>query len=155
MKTVTLRQPESSLFVVGLKMTITCSWPAPRSLWAWDGSTEELAIHAAARPPRLAECPPAVSWQWVAELPLGAVLATTRLLDCGLVVGHDGINEALLAVPDPGERAEDVPRRRWVSCEMDAYGDFSVGRWVWRPLGRHELEPCPAKGRPRIWDWTP
>ena len=50
MRAVTLPQPYASLFVVGLKMTITRSWPAPRSLWAWDGSIEELAIHAAARP---------------------------------------------------------------------------------------------------------
>ena len=42
-----------------------------------------------------------------------------------------------------------------MTCEMDAYGDFSVGRWVWRPGGRHEIEPWPAKGFPRIWDWTP
>ena len=155
MKAVTLHQPHASLLAEGVKPTETRTWPAPRSLWALDGSTEDLAIHAAKRPPRLEECPGSVSWPWVQQLPLGAVVAVMRTLDCGLVMEHDKDGCVLLAVPQPGERAEDMPRDRWVSGPViDDLGDYSVGRWIWRPAWVHKIKPWPAKGGQRIWNWT-
>ena len=155
MDALTLWQPHASFVAVGDKTSETRTWAAPRHLWGLP-----LAIQAAHRavtsdyvkswPAELLRaCAQTFGADWLARLPLGKVVATATLLDCGEVVffdeRHDG---SLTAVCDNGASG--------FSVDVDHLGDYSVGRWVWRLTDIVALsEPIPARGRQRIWRWQP
>ena len=42
-----------------------------------------------------------------------------------------------------------------LGCEVDPFGDFNVGRWLWFLDDIEKLpEPIPAKGRQGLWNWS-
>ena len=154
MKALTLTQPYATLVAIGAKRIETRSWAT-----SYRGP---LAIHAGAglgpvggkgglwelctRPP--------FSTVLLNSLPLGAVVAMARLVDCcpmacwyeqwsgepdTLEIGY--IRHGLRVAVDDRERA---------------FGDYSPGRYAWlladvRPLA----EPIPAKGALGLWEWEP
>ena len=183
-KALTLWQPWASLIGYGAKTIETRSW-----------STEyrgPLAIHAAKRPTRDDEmracrigmtsslnCGSDEGWKDLLypldrrdlsmpyPLPLGAVVATCRLVDVVPMVmtapyaqspsGPDstddpGIPHLLLAgrhghlwVWD-GVAAYDVEFER-------PYGDFHLGRFAWLLGCVKAIAPVPAKGHQGLWEW--
>ena len=145
---ITLWQPWASLVAVGAKTSETRSWRPPASLVG-----EGLAIHAAARPPRLSECPPGVSWPWTQGLPLGAVVATATLVDAFEVdtftmVGGQCWKGGCGISSDPAG---------YISREVrvDGLGHYAFGRWVRMLADVVALdEPIPARGRQGIWYWS-
>lgn len=147
MKALTLWQPWASLIAIGVKTIETRSWAAPKSLIG-----QRISIHAAKRPsdteadfrfdPVLHE-----HGLCFTDLPLGAVVATARLVECVQV----------LKVRDDGtwtivQRDYTGPVRGVVLDQLP-YGDFTPGRWAWLLDDIEQLDkPLPATGRQGMWD---
>lgn len=168
MKALTLHQPWASLIAIGAKRIETRSWSTD-----YQGL---LAIHVAktfpveartfVRHPDVSDAlagrvPLHRDW---AALPVGAVVATARLVDVVPIVGEGSPDQFdyphhLYLSPDnrlwrcsisqgegeADERTQDLP-----------FGDFTPGRYAWLladvvPL----IEPVPAPGRQGLWEWEP
>lgn len=169
MRMLSLWQPTASLVAKRIKTSETRSWPPPLSMIG-----EVFGVHATMRLPktglsadgphadeiafvkraaRLLELPGGIFG--IKSLPYGAVLATARLVDAFCVttwvrVDNDGKEQywpAGIGIA-PGYTLRCV--------EPDGLGDYSFGRWVWLLEDIEPLpEPIPARGRQRIWHWTP
>jgi hypothetical protein len=155
MLALSLWHPWASLILFREKRCETRSWPAPRSALG-----QPLAIHATKTWHRAALI--AVFgeerldggevdrtrpiWQalkrqgvtMLADLPLGAVIATCRLVDC---VATDSLRSL----------------HRWRHLltvdELD-FGDFSPGRFAWVLDDVRPVEPpVPASGKQGLWVW--
>ena len=151
MKAITLHQPWASLIACGLKTIETRDWPPPRAIVG-----SRIAIHAAKREPD--------SWEWSDDIrlayeqgdflmSLGAVVATARLAGFYQVTQNPRLRGW-----EPDDRyvlATDhfsTPEHREV--EIDPWGDFSLGRWLWMLTDIQQIEPpILARGRQRLWDW--
>ena len=135
--------------VWGLKNIETRSWPAPRNLIG-----ERIAIHAGKREPR--------PTQWNIEvqrvvlqragsshsMPMGAVVATARLIECMQVVSEPDDN-GLVSCRGFGELG-DCPEYE-ATITTDPYGDFTVRRWLWVFQDLQRVEPVLTNGRQGVW----
>ena len=136
MPIVTLWQPWASLVAIGIKLFETRSWPVPETMIG-----QRVGVHAAARAPRIGECPPDVSWSWVQSLPRGVVVAFVRIVGCWRVTAIDG--DTAVCVSRSGEQ------RR---LPVDLLGDWRPGRWIWELADIEPADPpIPATGRQRFW----
>lgn len=106
-------------------------------------------------------------WSLATTLPLGAVVATCRLVDVApmidLLTGEPdellGRSPALYLEPDTGlclSHHFEAPVRHIDVSDQRPYGDFAPGRFAWllediEPLA----EPIPATGRQGLWEWEP
>lgn len=148
MKAITLTQPWASLVAIGAKRVETRSWRTP-----YRGP---LAIHAAKDYPQWAKD---TAWEEPflsalkaypgPPLPLGAVVATCRLVACiptrellaGLLIECDPVVQSIPFVMTEQERA---------------FGDYEPGRWGWILADIKMLpEPVPARGALSLWEWNP
>ena len=142
MKALTLMQPWATLVAIGAKRIETRSWAT-----SYRGP---LVIHASKGFPKWAReftCEP-VCYEAVQQFqrvktfpayPLGAVLATCRLIDCV-----------------PTERIGD-PNGLWsrIFTEQErAFGNYSPGRYAWVIDNVQQTEPILAKGALGLWEWT-
>ena len=146
MPCLTLTQPWGSLVAHGLKNVETRSWRT-----SYRG---QLAIHAAKGFPAYARDVLELDHFWrplevaghtigrdparrgsmaiTHDLPLGAVLATARLVRC--------------------VRTEDIAPH--LSSRELVFGDYEPGRWAWELADVVRLpEPIPARGMLGLWDW--
>ena len=133
MKAITLWQPWATLIAIGAKKVETRSWPT-----RYRG---EIAIHAAKRKPRplevayiLEECGLSCKFDGLDVLedyPLGAIVATARLVDCKLM------DDPLIARQTPDELA----------C-----GNWEQGRFAWCLEDIQPCEPYPIRGFQGLWD---
>jgi hypothetical protein len=146
MKALTLTQPWASLMANNVKRIETRSWGTSHR--------GELAIHAAKW---WSQMDRAIARQWdrihgeaVPFMPLGAVVAIVHLSACF---------EVARTVSGPAGRcgAVDTTGERWFfDPEEYVYGDIRPGRWLWvlhRP--RVLIDPIPARGAQRLWEWSP
>ena len=150
MKALSLVQPWASLLAGGAKRIETRSWGTayrglvaihasgglkPESRGAW---RMPIIRETAARLPE----PVGLSWNTVLEeligeprleeLPLGAVLAVGRLVECERITAEN--------VPEEPERS---------------FGNYAPGRWRWTFAGVVPLAvPVTARGMLGLWDWT-
>lgn len=142
MRCLTLTQPWATLISIGAKRIETRSWGTHyRGL---------IAIHAAAGFPRdcrencfvspFGEALRRAGIYSAEQLPLGAVVAVCRLVECK--------STGTLGVPPPWLPEEG-------SDEWE-FGDFSHGRYGWflELLARATM-PIPAKGALGLWEWEP
>ena len=142
MKALTLWQPFASLIACGIKHIETRSWAPPADM-QW----RRIAIHAAKRK---------VDWEALTrqgvtvtgnpsevDLPRGAVVCTAVLYQVSQVVANDGDRAYLGGGPVDAH------------VKVDAYGDYSVGRWLWFFSDVQPVEPpIPARGRQKLWEWN-
>ena len=148
MKAITLHQPWASLIAHGVKSIETRSWAPPRSLIG-----QRIAIHAGRtrevsgklHPETLRAVLDLFGNGWGDRIPLGAIVATA-LLEDARQVGFQRYAGRVLA--------SSLSHTGWV--ELDPYGDFSTGRWLWFLV---DVEPCnppvPAVGHQGLWNWKP
>lgn len=155
MKALTSKQPGASLVAAMVTTSATTPWAPPPGLVG-----QRIGIHAAKRPTTEDD------WTFVdehvaaalhrighwEEVPLGAVVATARVVIVGQVTWP----------PDP----TDPEYGHYVHCSTpegamfhvldDGLGDYSEGRWLWLfdDVAAFD-EPVPARGRRGLWDWTP
>lgn len=152
MKALTLTQPWASLVAIGAKRIETRSWRT-----AYRGA---LAIHAAKGFPKDAQInletfvfygafrpdnaamlqregvrlvPNACAREVAGNLPLGAVIATCRLITC---------------IP-----TRELQENSIIDDHERAFGNYEPGRWAWLLADVKPCEPIPAKGALSLWDW--
>ncbi len=149
MRALTLHQPWAQLMVWGFKNVETRSWAAPRNLIG-----QRVAIHAGKWEPRPTD--------WNIEIqrivlqraggshsmPMGAVVATARLVECMQVVSEPD-SVGLVSCRGFGELGDEAEYE--VTIKTDTYGDFSVGRWLWVFQDVRHIEPVPINGRQGVW----
>ena len=158
MKAITLHEPWATLIACGAKKIETRDWAPPRSLIG-----ERIAIHAARREPgagnlqllkTLSEMPSGYGQNrhgviFERDAPLGCVVATAILADYGKVdhiSGRSASGGVLVHVED-----SKLGHDRWVV--EDAYGDFSLGRYLWYLEDVKVISPAvPAKGHQGFWN---
>lgn len=159
MKALTIRQPWASLVALGVKHIETRTRPAPKAMIG-----QHFAVHAGAHRPEsvtgytvwlprgfgsewfgMIQLPDEISY----DLPLGAIVATARLVDCVPMVRSQHhvpeVTELHLVgdrpyIAHPGDEYGPID----VSDQLP-YGDFTPGRWAWllddvKPT----TERCPA-----------
>ena len=149
MRALTLHQPWAQMMVWGLKNIETRSWAAPRNLIG-----QRVAIHAGKRKARPTE--------WNIEMqravlqragnshsmPMGAVVATARLIECLQVTGEPD-SGGLVSCRGFGELGDELEYDATITT--DPYGDFSVGRWLWVFHDLRRVEPVSINGRQGVW----
>ena len=125
MRALTLHQPWAQLMVWGLKNIETRSWAAPRNL-----TGQRMAIHAGKREPKPTE------WNIEVQLavlqraggshsmPMGAVVATARLIECMQVIGEPDDN-GLVSYRGFGELIDEPEYD--ATIRTDPYG---ASRWA-------------------------
>ena len=153
MKALTLLQPWASLIACGAKKIETRSWSTK-----YRGP---IAIHAAKIPvkPVLKKVFPFGARGWTfhpdyyamlrfmvatqkalavddilsAKLPVGCVIAIAELVAC-----VEMTNELIALVPEPEK----------------SFGWYESGRFMWILENIKLIEPVPAKGMQRLWEWV-
>lgn len=129
MKALTLTQPWATLVATGRKRVETRSWRTH-----YRGP---LAIHAAKGFPAAARefaSAERTLERLPARVPLGAIVATCRIVDC-----RPAVEVALK-----------------VTALERLYGDYEPGRWAWILEDIKALpEPVWVRGKLSLWEWTP
>jgi hypothetical protein len=139
-KALTLTQPWATLVAIGAKRVETRSWE--------HSHRGPVAIHAAKGMPRYA---------------IDAFLSTPfyneTLVPAGYTSTSDLPRGCIVAV---ARVAQIVPTERWIDYAAQltpggaecAFGDYSLGRFMWFLEDVRELAmPIPAVGRLGLWDW--
>lgn len=170
MKALTLTQPWATLVAISAKKIETRSWcthyRGPLAIHAAKGFPKHVkdavrydmrffaelnpayAAHMARSGMKLP--PTSLAFETLARLPVGAIVATCRLVNC---------REIIASVYPPMPRGEYMVLGNRItpppSPELD-FGDYSAGRWAWILEDVHPLkQPIPAKGALGLWEWTP
>jgi ASCH domain. len=133
MKAITIWQPWAQAIATGLKSIETRSW--------YTDYRGPIAIHAAKKPINQIKGKTLMTrnafdllqqYFDFDDLPLGMVICTARLADCIKISANTvlglGLNEFLL-------------------------GDYTHGRYAWVLDNVKQIEPVPATGKQRLWDW--
>jgi hypothetical protein len=151
MKALSLTQPWATLVAIGAKRIETRSWAT-----AYRGP---LAIHASKGFPQWAReftADPVVykavrlHWRGTSDYPaypLGAVVATCRLVSC---IPTRELRENRIIETDPAACCGPFD----LSAGERALGDYAPGRWAWLLADVELLTlPIPAKGALGLWEW--
>ena len=153
MKAITLHQPWATLLACGAKRVETRTWAPPKALHG-----ERIAIHAGRKRIHKADLhllkgvAERIPWYKpevgiMLQIPEGAVVATARLVTAFRVAEGDDQFVACGRQCEPCLGALHVAR-------VDAYGDFSLGRWLWVLDQVEEVDPpVAAKGKQGLWEW--
>lgn len=161
MRALTIYQPWATLIAAGIKRYETRSWAPPA-----EAIGGELAIHAGQAEVPFDDLPAALRREldrlfgtnpsrWFGTFPHGAVVCTCRLTGAYRLARPDnrpnsdpGLGRLLdICAAVPGSRC--APEIR-----VDAFGDFSPGRWAWRLEDIRALHPpIHCRGYQRLWTW--
>lgn len=129
---ITLHQPFAQLLVLGQKHNETRDWETdyrgPLAIHA--GKSQEGLIHCIEEPFR--SVLEAAGYTQATELPLGAVVGLVTIVDC--VSTND--------MPHP------------VSEQEAAFGNYEPDRFVWITKDAVRVDPIPARGYQKIWEWA-
>jgi hypothetical protein len=142
MRALSLTQPWATLVAIGAKRIETRSWRTP-----YRGS---MAIHAAKGFPAWAK--EVCESNFAAELgpnplPLGAVIATCRLISC---IPTRELQENRVIEVDYLAGCGDFV----LGDQERAFGDYSLGRWAWLLADVQQLAaPIPQRGALGLWEW--
>ena len=143
MKAVTLYQPWATLIVDGWKTIETRNWRPPEYAIG-----QRIAIHAGKtlihgiEIPLRSEIIKAYGTPWHDAMPFGMVLGTAVLKMVRQVARVEG-DRAYFGISTTAN-----------SVEIDIYGDFSAGRWLWFLEDIQKFErPIPARGRHMLWEF--
>lgn len=130
MKAITVLQPYASLIAEGLKKYETRGWPT-----TYQGP---IAIHAGKQ--NLFNGLDFVTGAEIQNalpvlpdiLPAGAVIAIAEITDC---------------IEMTDEFIKSLPRLEIL------FGHYKVGRYAWKLENVRKIEPMPARGMQKIWNW--
>ena len=82
------------------------------------------------------------------SMPMGAVVATARLIECMQVVSEPN-SGGMVSCRGFGVLGNEPEYDATIT--IDPYGDFSVGRWLWVFQDLRRVEPVSINGRQGIW----
>ena len=158
MKAITVLQPWASLIACGAKKIETRSWATsyrgPIAIHAgksekYYGMEHQEPFLSALRSEILAikDVGGSVEAEYDevgVDLPYGKVIAIADLVDCVKVVGYDNFAKSPI-----------LDRKSWLlgDAKEIAFGDYSVGRYAWILDNVRRIDPVPAKGKQRLWEW--
>ncbi len=156
MKAITILQPWASLIACGAKKIETRSWPTkyrgPIAIHAgnsWTMFRRELAYRDpfnSALWPNMTKAEIMLDgYGRTGLLPAGAVIAIADLVDCVKIVGKtsfDGIPGIYLA-----------DNTVIIDNNEIAFGDYTPDRYAWILDNVRQIDPVPARGKQRIWEW--
>jgi hypothetical protein len=132
---LSITQPWASLIALGAKQYETRSWPT--------NYRGHVAIHASKAYPR--DCrelekeePFASMLAGEPSLPIGAIIAVARLVDC-VPTADIGRYEGKCVIG---------------AMEME-FGDYAPGRYAFRMADVARIEPIPCRGALSLWALTP
>lgn len=146
MKAITILQPWASLIACGAKKIETRRWATK-----YRG---QIAIHAGKsdkfRDLWADEPFYSVLVNEVSTYRLGHVIAVAELIDCVLMVSGttDGTitNKLLKVILANGEI---------ITGKELEFGHYGPDRYAWILTNVRQIEPVPAKGMQRLWEWEP
>lgn len=162
MKAITILQPWAGLVPLGLKSIETRSWATK-----YRGP---LAIHAGLKPfdtrsyfdrelyrfSNALQLPNIFSFD---QLSYGAVIGIAELVACYKIIsvgegflcpkGHKSI---LLYSEDNKVNGSHYFGKTVTEDEI-AFGDYTPGRFAWILASARPIEPIPARGMQRLWEW--
>ncbi|MBP2643945.1 MAG: hypothetical protein H6Q67_1832 [Firmicutes bacterium] len=143
MKAITIMQPWASLIACGAKHIETRSWATK-----YRGP---LAIHAGKS---LKYIDMAYDYPFTdyfttgGDVPLAAIVAIVDLVDCVKVIGR-----VSLKIGDEQQMGAVLNDYIKVAGNEFAFGDYTPGRYAWILDNVRRIEPIPAKGKQRLWEW--
>jgi hypothetical protein len=152
-KVISVLEPWASLVELNKKKFETRSWAtkyrgplgihssAGHSPWHMNLAWQEPFYMALQDRHVITQGKPGIRYNW------GCILAVATLKDCLKVVKHDLVYGQPAAIFENGG---------WVLKSSDeyAFGDYSVGRFVWVLDDIIKLDkPIPAKGRLGLWEY--
>lgn len=144
MKAITILQPWASLIACGAKQIETRGWKT-----SYRGP---IAIHAAKDEDKKKERIRHIVFRAeqygiaLPELLFGKVIAIAELVDCVRVEKFVRKNNSIIvrALLENGQI---------ISAQEESLGDFTPGRYAWILDNVRPIDPVPAKGQQRIWEW--
>ena len=137
MKAITLHEPWATLIAYQVKNIETRSWPAPRSIVG-----QRIAIHAGKTVDR------GFAASLGCDTHPGTMVATAVLAWVARVREHPQRELRTVIAYTPTGVVRDA--------YVDRYGDFSIGRWLWRLTDIVSIiMPIPVDGHQGFWNWTP
>ena len=144
MKAITLHQPWATLVAIGAKKIETRSWCT--------NYRGPLAIHAGMSRKYLKGRDRILDEDYFdtvlvdVAMPLGCIVATCELVD---------IKQIDIGISFPACRSYHQNRHHyWLTKQERAFGDYSVGRFMWLLENVHILDrPIPARGYQGFWEW--
>lgn len=156
MKAITILQPWASLIALGHKKIETRGWATKHR--------GKIAIHAGMGKQYMdySKRGPIFSCLWNEEqinmqlkerrdsLPYGKVIAIADLVDCVEIVG--AVNGSMGPFIIPVYKAE-LENGITVRGNEFAFGHYEIGRYAWILENVQAVNPVPAKGNQRIWNW--
>jgi hypothetical protein len=157
MKALTILQPWASLIPAGAKTIETRSWATkyrgPLAIHA--GQSKEYSLLVRHTPFYEALCQDKnsiVCYEWdnmPDSLPFGAVIAIADLIDCLKVVVR-----VSLKIGDEKRVAAVLENNIKVFGNELEFGDYTIGRYAWVLTNVRKINPVPAKGKQRLWEWN-
>lgn len=136
MKAITIHQPWATLIALGEKKFETRSWATkyrgPIAIHAGKEINHDMVMLLGKDHPSI--------WHKISPLQTGCIVAIAELVDCPWVV-VEYPTQSILFNGDTVEGNELM------------FGDFSQGRYAWELANVRQIEPIPAKGQQRIWNW--
>lgn len=147
MKTLTLWDPWGSLIILGPKKVETRPWAT-----RYRGP---LAIHVSARMPK-------VGFDLCIEEPFYTVLSDAgynrHFPPAGCVIGFVDMEDCQMMAKVQRNSAGDIQSVRLASGRViDGdelfYGHYEEGRYAWILSNPRRIDPIPAVGRQKMWDW--
>jgi hypothetical protein len=144
MNALTLWQPWASLMMGGFKTIETRPWATSHRGW--------LAIHAAKQEPKH------VKARFAGSSPEYRREISRLFWECLHTMGYHQFHElprgAILGVVYVTNTLPTKKLRQSVDQYNRAFGDWTDGRFAWIiSHGLRFLDPVPARGRQRLWDW--
>lgn len=145
MKAITIYQPWASLISCGKKKIETRAWNT--------NYRGKLAIHAGKTCNKeacraLREYGLAHGLDLTKPLPSGCVIAIAQLVDCQKVVGRSS-----LKIDDHESEKAILENGNIVSGDEYVLGDYTPGRYAWILHDVQLVNPIPARGRQRLWNF--
>lgn len=144
MKALTILQPWASLIACGAKKIETRSWPT-----SYRGP---IAIHAGKGEQYLDLCAEepffSAMVDEVENYNPGCVIAIADLVDCQKIIGR-----VSLKIADQKRVKAVLENQAIVIGDEYEFGDYTPGRFALILENVRRIEPVPAKGMQRLWNW--
>lgn len=144
MKAITIHQPWATLIALGEKRFETRSWATK-----YRG---KIAIHAGKKFDKDAWLEPeSPGFLLPEDYPTGAVIAVADLVECWEVIGESDVPELGTRIlrDSSGSRMFGITQ----GTKEFMFGDYTVGRYAWELTNVRQIDPIPAKGQQRLWNW--